>query len=109
MIATGINTEITQEYASRAVEAVLEVLGSPATDVQKTALEAFHSGDAATIKRLSVMNLSDNYLKCLGYLISVSKLTAQTDTILAESCRSAADHVRDKILNYLGGVIIGNG
>jgi hypothetical protein len=102
MVATPSKYEITAEYVQNAVNAILKTLGEPQTDRQREALQAFHEGDSATIKRLSVLNLQDNYIKCLGYLVSAPKLTPQTDTILAESCRSAADHVRDVVLTTLG-------
>ncbi len=96
-----VNTDLSAERVQAAVEAILNELGKPATEQQKQALEAFHSGDSATIKRLSLFNLTDNYLKCLGYLISASKLSPNTDTILAESARSAAEHAKDVVLAKL--------
>ncbi|MEH2243871.1 hypothetical protein [Nostoc sp.] len=101
-MVTTVNTDITVERVQAAVEAILNVLGEPATEQQKQAIEAFHSGDGATIKRLSLLNLTDNYLKCLGYLVSAPKLTPNTDTILAESARSAAEHAKDVVLATLG-------
>ncbi|MEH1834110.1 MAG: hypothetical protein V7L29_19070 [Nostoc sp.] len=101
-MVTTVNTDITVERVQAAVEAILNVLGEPATEQQKQAIEAFHSGDSATIKRLSLLNLTDNYLKCLGYLVSAPKLTPNTDTILAESARSAAEHAKDVVLATLG-------
>ena len=101
-MVTTVNTDITIERVQAAVEAILNVLGEPATQQQKQAIEAFHSGDSATIKRLSLLNLTDNYLKCLGYLVSAPKLTPNTDTILAESARSAAEHAKDVVLATLG-------
>lgn len=96
-----VNTDLTAERVQAAVEVIVNVLGEPATEQQKQAFEAFHSGDSATIKRLSLFNLTDNYLKCLGYLVSAAKLTPNTDTILAESARSAAEHVKDVALTKL--------
>lgn len=102
-MVTTVNTDITIERVQAAVEAILNVLGEPATQQQKQAIEAFHSGDSATIKRFSLLlNLTDNYLKCLGYLVSAPKLTPNTDTILAESARSAAEHAKDVVLATLG-------
>jgi hypothetical protein len=69
-------------------------------------LQAFRDGHSILIKRLSIANLQDNYIKCLGYLISAPKLTPQTDTILAESARAAADHVRDVTLSNLSNAIL---
>lgn len=102
MVANTSRYEITADYVNNAVIAILRILGEPRTNAQKEALEAFQESDANTIKRLSVLNLQDNYIKCLGYLVSAPKLTPQTDTILAESCRAAADHVRDVVLTTLG-------
>ncbi|OWY64054.1 hypothetical protein B7486_49405 [cyanobacterium TDX16] len=96
-----VNTNLTGDRVQAAVEAILDVWGEPATEQQKQALEAFHSVDSATIKRLSLFNLTDNYLKCLGYLVSALKLIPNTDTILAESARSAAEHAKDVILATL--------
>ena len=75
MVATPSKYEITAEYVQNAVNAILKTLGEPQTDRQREALQAFHDGDSATIKRLSVLNLQDNYIKCLGYLVSAPKLT----------------------------------
>jgi hypothetical protein len=41
----------------------------------------------------------------LGYLGGALKLTPNTDTILAESARSAADFMREKTLVKLGAEI----
>lgn len=101
-VAQSINTEISAEKVNAAVNAILSALGNPGTPQQKQAFEAFHKGDSATIKRLSLLNLNDNYLKCLGYLVSAPKLTPNTDTILAESARSAAEHAKDVVLSTLG-------
>jgi hypothetical protein len=105
MVATAIKYEITADYVSNAVNAILRALGEPQTEQQREALQAFHGGDSTTIKRLSLLNLHDNFIKCLGYLVSAPKLTPQTDTILAESCRAAADHVRDLTLLTLSDAI----
>ena len=95
-------TELTADRVSQAVQAILDTLGEPNSNLHSQALKAFQNGDSATIKRLSVVNLSDNYLKCLGYLVSASKLTPNTDTILAESARSASEFVKDQTLAKLG-------
>lgn len=105
MVATATKYEITADYVSNAVSAILKSLGEPKTDQQREALQAFHDADSTTIKRLSLLNLQDNFIKCLGYLVSAPKLTPQTDTILAESCRAAADHVRDVTLVALSDAI----
>ncbi len=97
--------ELTKERVQQAVNAILETLGKPETDLHQKALKAFHSGDYGVVKRLSSTNLSDCYCKSLGYLGSALKLTPNTDTILAESARAAADFVRDRTLNSLGKAI----
>ncbi|NJO64801.1 MAG: hypothetical protein HC836_43720, partial [Richelia sp. RM2_1_2] len=57
------------------------------------------------VKRLASTNLSDYYCKSLGYLGGALKLTPNTDTILAESARAAADFNREKVLSQLGNEI----
>ncbi|WP_088889826.1 hypothetical protein [Leptolyngbya ohadii] len=106
MSTTPGKLEITAAYVQNAVDVILKTLGEPQTAQQKRALQAFRDGDSTLIKRLSIANLQDNYIKCLGYLISAPKLTPQTDTILAESARSAADHVRDLTLINLSNAIL---
>lgn len=106
MTATTANTvQLDKERVDAAVQEILTVLGQPTTEAQSHALTAFHNGDSALIKRLSVGNLSDNYLKCLGYLVSAPKLTPNTDTILAEAARSAAAWTQDRALSHLSDAI----
>ena len=104
MTAT-LNTEFSLERVTRAVEAILETLGEPETDLHKQAFSAFKSGDHQRVKRLASTNLSDYYCKALGYLGGALKLTPNTDTILAESARAAADFAREKTLAHLGNAI----
>lgn len=94
--------EPTLEGVNQAVNAILETLGSPENDLHSKALAAFQSGDYQTVKRLAATNLSDYYCKALGYLGGALKLTPNTDTILAESARAAADFTREKTLIRLG-------
>ncbi|NER25086.1 MAG: hypothetical protein F6J86_12030 [Symploca sp. SIO1B1] len=101
-MTTTINTEINLERVNKAINAILTTLGEPQTDVHREALAAFHRGDYLVVKRLAAINLSDYYCKALGYLGGALKLTPNTDTILAESARSAADFVRDQTLARLG-------
>ncbi|NET54911.1 MAG: hypothetical protein F6K47_01490 [Symploca sp. SIO2E6] len=101
-MTTTINTEINLERVNKAISAILATLGEPETDLHREALAAFHRGDYLVVKRLAATNLSDYYCKALGYLGGALKLTPNTDTILAESARSAADFVRDKTLSRLG-------
>lgn len=95
-------TELTLEKVTQAVEVILEILGNPESDLHRKALTAFQSGDHQTVKRLASTNLSDYYCKALGYLGGALKLTPNTDTILAESARAAADLVKEKTLARLG-------
>ena len=88
-------------YYYEAVNAILEVLGTPETELHTKALAAFQSGDHQIVKRLASTNLSDYYVKALGYLGGALKLTPNTDTILAESARSAADFTKDRALKQL--------
>jgi hypothetical protein len=97
-----IATEFNAEQVSQAVKAILEVLGTPETDLHEQALAAFQRGDHQIVKRLASTNLSDSYCKALGYLGGALKLTPNTDTILAESARAAADFVKERTLAQLG-------
>lgn len=101
MQAIQIN-ELTLEKVNQAVSAILEVLGDPESELHSKALTAFQGGDHQTVKRLASTNLSDYYCKALGYLGGALKLTPNTDTILAESARAAADFAKDKALAHLG-------
>jgi hypothetical protein len=105
MTAMLVNAELSLEKVQSAVDAILSTLGSPQTEAQKMALEAYSRNDQATVKRLSSMNLSDPFIKALGYLGSAIKLTPNTDTILSESARAAADWVREKTLNELSAAL----
>jgi hypothetical protein len=96
------STELTAEKVNQAVQAIFEVLGTPESDLHSKALAAFQSGDYQTVKRLASTHLSDYYCKALGYLGGALKLTPNTDTILAESARAAADFSREKTLARLG-------
>lgn len=96
------SSELTLEKVNQAITAILETLGSPEIELHNRALAAFQSGDHQTVKRLASTHLSDYYCKALGYLGGALKLTPNTDTILAESARSAADYVREKALARLG-------
>lgn len=104
MTAT-LNTEFSLERVNNAVNAIVSTLGEPETELHRKALSAFQSGDHQTVKRLASTHLSDYYCKALGYLGGALKLTPNTDTILAESARSAADHVKEKTLARLGAEI----
>lgn len=98
-------TELTSEKVNQAITAILETLGKPEVELHNKALTAFENGDHQTVKRLASTNLSDCYCKALGYLGGALKLTPNTDTILAESARAAADFSRERTLNQLGAEI----
>lgn len=90
------------ESVQKAVDAILKALGQPESDLHRTALEAFHREDYMQVKRLGSANLADNFCKALGYLGSAYKLTPNTDTILSESARAAAEFVKERTLKHLG-------
>lgn len=98
-------SELTLERVNQAVSAILETLGEPTTELHSRALTAFQSSDHQTVKRLASTHLSDYYCKSLGYLGGALKLTPNTDTILAESARAAADFAREQTLARLGEAI----
>ncbi|MBE9118621.1 hypothetical protein IQ249_22280 [Lusitaniella coriacea LEGE 07157] len=104
MTAT-LPTELTKERVQQAINAILGTLGEPETDLHQKAFTAFQSGDYQAVKRLASTHLSDSYCRSLGYLGSALKLTPNTDTILAESARAAADFTRDRVLERLGDAI----
>lgn len=101
----AVSTELTRERVNQAVDAIVKVLGTPENDLHLHALSAFRSGDYQTVKRLASTNLSDYYVKALGYLGGALNLTPNTDTILAESARAAADFAKEKALHQLGEAI----
>ncbi len=86
-----------------AVKIILDVLrGQAYKDVHHEALDAFIREDHGRVKRLATMYLSDSLFRSLGYLGSALKLTPNTDTILAEAARAAADFQRECCLYSLG-------
>ena len=101
----AVSTELTLEKVQQAIDVILEILGKPEKDLHTLAYEAFRRGDYQTVKRLASTNLSDYYCKALGYLGGALKLTPNTDTILAESARAAAEFTREKTLRQLGDAI----
>lgn len=105
MTAATVNLELTQEGVQTAVNAILAVLGDPQSDLHREAFAAFDRGDYQAVRRLASTNLSDYYCKALGYLGGALKLTPNTDTILAESARAAADFSRERTLAQLGAEI----
>ena len=101
----AVSTELTQDKVQQAINAILDTLGTPGNELHTQAYNAFQAGDYQTVKRLASTNLSDNYCKALGYLGGALKLTPNTDTILAESARSAAEFTKEKTLRHLGNAI----
>ncbi len=98
-------SEFTQEKVQQAVDAILKVLGKPENELHQEAYDAFIQGNYQRNKRLASTNLSDFYCKSLGYLGGAYKLTPNTDTILAESARAAADFSKERTLSQLGNEI----
>lgn len=98
-------SEVTTNQVNQAIQAIIDTLGTPTTSLHSEALVAFQHGDYQKVKRLASTNLSDYYCKSLGYLGGALKLTPNTDTILAESARAAADFAREQILVELGNAI----
>ncbi len=93
------------DRVNQAIQAILDALGEPENELHAKALTAFRSGDYILVKRLAAINLADYYCKSLSYLGGALKLTPNTDTILAESARSAADYIKEKTLMRLGSEI----
>ncbi|PHJ64994.1 hypothetical protein VF04_04210 [Nostoc linckia z7] len=102
MVATPANSELTLEKVTAAIALILEELGEPQNEAQRQGLSAYKSGNQTFVKRLSLVNPTDYFLKSLGYLGGALKLTPNTDTILAESLRAAVDHRREAKLQELG-------
>ena len=105
MMQATQTTELTLERVQIAVKAIVDVLGEPQTDLHRRAFAAFERDDHQLVKRLASTNLSDYYCKSLGYLGGALKLTPNTDTILAEAARAAADFAKEKTLIWLGAEI----
>ncbi|NJK37269.1 MAG: hypothetical protein HC825_00100 [Oscillatoriales cyanobacterium RM1_1_9] len=102
MQATKTITTPNLDQVNQAIQFILNALGEPESDLHRRAFTAFQAGDYLLVKRLSTTYLSDHYCKALGYLGGALKLTPNTDTILAESARSAAEFVKEKTLAKLG-------
>ncbi|QLE47888.1 hypothetical protein FD724_07590 [Nostoc sp. C057] len=101
----AVQQELTLEKVQQAVNAILQALGNPENNLQIEAWTAFQNGDYQTVKRFASTNLADSYCKSLGYLGGAFKLTPNTDTILAESARAAADFAKERTLRQLGNAI----
>ena len=94
--------EITTEKVQEIIELILKTLGEPLNATHREAIQSFSLGQYEVIKRLAVTNLDDSYLKSLSYLGGALKLTPNTDAILAEAARAAADFVKQRTLKVLG-------
>ena len=97
-----LSVSMTQEGVQKAINAILEILGDPMEAHQREALDAFRRGDYARVRRLATANLGDSYCKALGYLPGAYKLMPNTDIILAEAARSAAEVAKIRALTQLG-------
>lgn len=104
-MTTLLNTEVSEIKVAKAIAAILEELGEPQNQLHHKAIGAFDAGHHQVVKRLAATNLADHYCKCLGYLGGALKLTPNTDTILAEAARSAAEFSKERALARLGAAI----
>jgi hypothetical protein len=95
----------TAEKVQAAVDAILETLNDGITVLHGEALAAFKRGENDRVKRLASTNLADSYCRSLAYLGSALKLTPNTDTILAEAARAAADFAKERELQRLSHAI----
>jgi hypothetical protein len=97
---------VTQEKVGQSVQEILDTLGSPTNEVQSQALQAFTDGEAEKVKMLALGDPTDEYLKCLGYLVSAPKLSPGTLTLLTESARAAIAWKSDKELKALSNKLV---
>ena len=95
----------TADKVQTAVNSILETLKDGTSGLHSDALSAFQQSDHARVKRLASTNLSDSYCRSLAYLGSALKLTPNTDTILAEAARAAADFAKERELHRLSQAI----
>jgi hypothetical protein len=95
----------TAEKVQAAVDSILATLQDGTNDLHKDALSAFKSNNHDRVQRLASTNLSDSYCRSLAYLGSALKLTPNTDTILAEAARAAADFAKERELHRLSQAI----
>jgi hypothetical protein len=92
----------TPEQVAKYNQKILDLLGQPQTEQQKSALIFYEQGESEEVKKLSACNPSDTYIKTLGYLVATKKPTPAIYTLIAETSRSCADFHREQILNSLG-------
>ena len=95
----------TSEKVQLAVNSILETLNEGTSIIHREALSAFKNSNHDRVKRLASTNLSDSYCRSLAYLGSALKLTPNTDTILAEAARAAADFAKERELQRLSQAI----
>lgn len=95
----------TTEKVQLAVNSILETLKEGNNILHSEALSAFKNSNHDRVKRLASTNLSDSYCRSLAYLGSALKLTPNTDTILAEAARAAADFAKERELARLSQAI----
>jgi uncharacterized protein HemY len=95
----------TKDKVQAAVDSILETLRDGINLLHSEALAAFQQGDYDRVKRLASTNLADSYCRSLAYLGSALKLTPNTDTILAEAARAAADFAKERELQRLSQAI----
>lgn len=90
---------LTEWGGAELVERYIERLPEPRTEAQKQAKAAIEAGRFDECKVLAVCHLEDNYIKAIGYLSSVEKVTdmgAPTlPTLVAEACRAIAETICD--------------
>lgn len=92
----------TPEQIVKYNQKILDLLGEPLTEHQKSALAFYEQGESEEVKKLSACYPSDTYIKTLGYLVATKKPTPAIYTLIAETSRSCADFHREQILNSLG-------
>ncbi|MGG6267147.1 hypothetical protein ACQ4M3_13345 [Leptolyngbya sp. AN03gr2] len=106
MPATETKPELTLDKINPTVNAILEILGNPESDLHQKTLSAFQAGHHDQVKWLAASHLNDTFCKSLSYLGGALKLGPTTATILAESARAAADfaaeRTRQQTMSQLG-------
>lgn len=86
---------LTDKSGADIVRLYLDALPRPQTEEQEKALALFEAGNYDLCKVFASVYLDDSYIKALGYLSSVPKVTAAglptLPTLLSEAARSVAD------------------
>lgn len=82
------------------VTAYLDKLPAAESEAQHQAARAMNDGRYSEVKILAACHLTDNYVKALGYLSSVPKVTEAglptLPTLLSEAARAIAEALRDR-------------